>query len=92
MEQRDLWQESRLPEYRERIARAKEEAIQQLAEDIIFRLRENLLDVRRQIDELNRALKDVAFGAERYQFVMEVAPEHREFYDLVVSAGQYEKD
>jgi uncharacterized protein YPO0396 len=90
--QRDLWRESRLPEYRERIVRAKEEAIQQLAEDIIFRLRENLVDVRRQIDELNRALKDVAFGAERYQFVLEVAGTHRTFHDLIMEAGRFEKD
>lgn len=91
-EERGLWRESRLPEYEARIGRAKEEALQQLAEDIIFRLRENLLDVRRQMDELNRALRDVTFGSERYQFTMEVAPEHREFYDLIMAAGQFEKD
>jgi uncharacterized protein YPO0396 len=90
--QRDLWRESRLPEYREKIARAKEEAIQQLAEDIIFRLRENLVDVRRQIDELNRALRDVPFGSERYQFTLEVAPAHRAFHDLIMDAGRFEKD
>lgn len=90
--QRDLWRESRLPEYREKIARAKEEAIQQLAEDIIFRLRENLVDVRRQIDELNRALRDVPFGAERYQFTLEVAPAHRAFHDLIMDAGRFETD
>jgi len=90
--QRELWRESRLPQFRERIARAKEEAIQQLAEDIIFRLRENLVDVRRQIDELNRALKDVPFGSERYQFTLEVAPGHRQFHDLIMDAGRFEKD
>lgn len=90
--QRDLWRESRLPEYRERIGRAKEEAIQQLAEDIIFRLRENLVDVRRQVDELNRALRDVPFGGERYLFTLEVAAAHRPFYDLVMEAGRFEKE
>jgi uncharacterized protein YPO0396 len=90
--QRELWRESRLPEYRERISRAKEEAIQQLAEDIIFRLRENLVDVRRQIDELDRALKDVPFGGERYVFTLEVAASHRAFHDLVMEAGRFEKE
>jgi uncharacterized protein YPO0396 len=90
--QRDLWRDSRLPEYRDRIARAKQEAIQQLAEDIIFRLRENLVDVRRQIDELNRSLRDVPFGSERYQFTLEVAPVHRAFHDLIMDAGRFEKD
>lgn len=91
-DQRDLWRDSRLPEYRERIVGAKEQAIQQLAEDVIFRLRENLVDVRRQIEELNRALKDVPFGSERYQFTLEVAAEHRAFYDLIMEAGRFEKD
>jgi uncharacterized protein YPO0396 len=86
-----LWKESRLPEYRERIVHAKEEAIQQLAEDIIFRLRQNLVDVKRHIDELNRALKDVPFGTERYEFVTEVSEGHRRFYDLIMAAGDFEK-
>jgi len=90
--ERDLWRDSRLPEYQKRITKAKEEAIQQLAEDIIFRLRENLVDVRRQVDELNRALKDVPFGAERYQFTLEVAQDHRDFYDLIMEAGAFERD
>jgi uncharacterized protein YPO0396 len=90
--ERDLWRESRLPEYQERIIRAKEEAIQQLTEDIIFRLRENLVDVRRQVDELNRALKDVSFGSERYQFTLEVAPDHKDFHDLIMDAGMFEKE
>ncbi len=91
-EERQLWRESRLPEYRERISQARQEAIQQLAEDIIFRLRENLVDVRRQVEDLNRALKDVSFGSERYQFTLEVAPEHREFYGLIMQAGSFERD
>ncbi len=90
--ERTLWRDSRLPDYEGRIVRAKEEALQQLAEDIIFRLRENLVDVRRQIDQLNRALRDVTFGSERYQFTIDVEPEHREFHDLIMAAGQFEKD
>jgi uncharacterized protein YPO0396 len=88
----EVWRESKLPQYRERIADVKKQAIQQLAEDVIFRLRENLNSVRRQIDDLNRALKDVPFGSERYSFSLEIAPEHRSFYDLLQEAGQYERD
>jgi hypothetical protein len=90
--ERELWRDSRLPEYHERISKAKEEAIQQLSEDIIFRLRENLIDVRRQVEELNRALKDVPFASERYQFTLEVAADHRDFYDLILAAGAFEQD
>lgn len=86
------WRDSRLPEYREKIAESKSKALQQLTEDIVFRLRENLQMVRRQIDELNRALRDVPFGSERYQFTVEVDPEHKDFYDLVMDAGRFEKE
>lgn len=91
-QEREAWRESRLPEYRGRIARAKEEAIQQLTEDIVFRLRENLLRVRGELDNLNRALKDVPFGSDRYSFTLEVDPQHKPFYDLVMDAGQFEKE
>ncbi len=87
-----LWRDSRLPEYREKISESKSKALQQLTEDIVFRLRENLLLVRRQIDELNRALRDVPFGSERYQFTVEVDPDHKPFYDLVMDAGRFEKE
>ncbi|GAC1459262.1 MAG: hypothetical protein PVSMB1_09210 [Gemmatimonadaceae bacterium] len=90
--ERDAWRESRLPDYHARIGRAKQEAIEQLAEDIIFRLRENLLDVTRQIKQLNAALKDVPFGNDYYQFVWEVATEHKAFYDLIMEAGRFEKE
>ncbi len=41
---------------------------------------------------LNRALRDVPFGSERYQFTVEVDPEHRDFYNLVMDAGRFEKE
>jgi uncharacterized protein YPO0396 len=88
----EVWRESRLPTYLERIGEAKTKALQQLAEDVVFKLRENLLLVRRQIDELNRALKDVPFGSEQYQFTVEVDPAHKAFHDLVMDAGRFEKE
>jgi len=88
----EAWRESKLPSYREKISEAKTKALQQLAEDIVFRLRENLLLVRRQIDDLNRALEDVPFGSEKYQFTVEVEPEHRDFHNLVMDAGRFEKE
>lgn len=88
----EAWRESRLPVYREKISKAKSNALEQLAEDVVFRLRENLVLVRRQIDELNRALRDVPFGDERYEFTVEVDPEHRDFFNLVMDAGRFEKE
>jgi uncharacterized protein YPO0396 len=90
--EREVWRDSHLPAYHDKIARAKDEAIQQLAEDVIFRLRENLLDVKRQLDDLNVALKEVAFGSDRYTFEREVARDHKQFYDLIMEASHFEKE
>jgi uncharacterized protein YPO0396 len=90
--ERERWTDSKLPESRSRLEEAKRRATEQLAEDIIFRLRENLLHVQRQLDDLNRALKDVPFNGDRYQFTREVEPTHKLFYDLIMMAGQFERE
>jgi uncharacterized protein YPO0396 len=90
--ERDLWRESRLPEYEQKISAAKTLALEQLAEDVVFKLRDNLIRARRELDDLNWALKDVPFGSERYQFTMEVDREHKDFHDLVMNAGLLEKE
>ncbi len=41
---------------------------------------------------MNRALKDVPFGSERYQFTVEVDAAHKPFHDLVVDAGRFAKE
>jgi energy-coupling factor transporter ATP-binding protein EcfA2 len=92
VEERDLWRNSRLPEYLERIGAAKKSALEQLADDIIFKLRENLIDVHRQIRDLNDALKAVAFGTDRYEFTLDVNPEHRDFHQLIMDAGHFGKE
>lgn len=91
-EERTQWQDSSLPRYREKISEAKQRALEQLAEDVIHRLRENLESVRRQIDDLNRALKGLPFGGDQYQFTVEIDRDHRAFHDLIMEAGRFEKD
>src|SRR5258708_32881656 len=44
------------------------------------------------MDELKGGVGDVAFGSERYQFTVEGDPEHRDFYNLVMDAGRFEKE
>lgn len=86
------WVDSKLPEYQQKIKQAQEQAKQQLAEDIIFQLRESFALVHRTFGELNRALKDLPFGNERYQFTVEVGDGLREFHNLIDDAGRFERD
>ena len=41
---------------------------------------------------MNRALKDLPFGNERYQFTLEVGDGLREFHNLIDDAGRFERD
>ena len=51
-----------------------------------------MIDVTRQIRDLNEALKAVAFGTDRYEFILEVNPEHRDFHGLIMDAGHFTKE
>jgi uncharacterized protein YPO0396 len=90
--ERDVWRDSRLPEYREKMASAREQALEQLAEDIVSKLGANFAKLEREFAELNRALRDVLFGADRYRFMHEPEPSMREFYDLIKEASRYRLD
>jgi hypothetical protein len=51
-----------LPTYKERIRHAKEQAQERFREDFLAKLKSNIDTVKRQIDELNAALKESSFG------------------------------
>lgn len=84
------WRGSHLPEFKERIAHAKELALQQLMEDVVHKLRENLDLVPEQFDQINRALKGFHFGHDQYQFTYRVKSEYEPFEKMIQEAAQYE--
>jgi len=61
-------QDTSLPEYEDKIIEAKHKAQREFQEDFISKLRQNIELVREQINDLNKALKDVPFGHNRYRF------------------------
>jgi hypothetical protein len=83
------WQESKLPEYRARMVEARANAVERLAEDVISQLGANFQRLEREFTELNRALKDVRFGSDRYRFTWDPTSELAEFYKLVTEASRY---
>jgi energy-coupling factor transporter ATP-binding protein EcfA2 len=86
-----LWRESLLPEYRQKIALAKDAALQQLMEDIIHKLRENLDMIPEQFEQINRALRGFHFGYDQYQFSYRVKREYQAFEKLIREAAEYER-
>lgn len=85
------WKTSLLPDYLERIAKAKDAALQQLMEDIVHKLRENLDRVPSQFEQINRALRGFHFGLDQYQFSHRVKRDFEPFYKMIQEAARYEK-
>lgn len=84
------WRDSLLPDYRQKIERAKDSALQQLMEDIVHKLRENLDLIPDQFSQINRALLGFHFGYDQYQFTHRVKKEFAAFEGLIREAAQYE--
>lgn len=83
----DAWlelSENRLPQFLTRIQDARTKAFEQFQEDFLSRLQNNITTARRQIDELNHALKGASFGEDVYRFRMVPRPEYKRYYDMIV--------
>jgi uncharacterized protein YPO0396 len=75
---------NQLPGYQTRISDAKEKAIERFHEDFISRLQNNIKNVRRQIRELNDALKGASFGEDTYSFQVAAKPDYKRYYDMIM--------
>jgi len=83
----DAWNElidNKLPEYQTRISDAKEKALEQFQEDFISRIQHNIATAKRQIDELNKAIKGTPFGEDVYHFRVIPEPEYKRFYNMIM--------
>ncbi len=74
-----------LPRYRERIAKAKTDAMEQFKSDFLYKLKNNIEMAYEKIEELNRALKKACFGNDTYRFEVKPNPAYREYYDMILS-------
>ncbi len=75
---------SQLPEYEEKIEAARLRAQQQFQEDFVAKLRNNIETARKQIDDLNDALKDIRWGSDRYRFQVVPNRHYQKFYDMIM--------
>ena len=78
----DRLEKIQLQEYESKIEKAKEKANETFRYDFIGKMRNKLQTVKRQIKELNDALKNVSFGKDQYEFICIVKPEYKIYYDM----------
>lgn len=83
-EQRTL-QESELPRYEEKIRAARESAMEQFQNDFLAKLKSSIDQVREQVHNLNRALRQAQFGTDKYQFRVEPNPDYLDYYNMITA-------
>ena len=76
--------ENELPAYVDKIRDSREKAYNQFRDDFIAKLKSNIEDVRKQVDELNASLRDTRFGTDRYRFTVRAREEYKNYYDMIM--------
>ena len=80
----DKLKNSQLLEYEEKVRSAREKAEQEFREQFLARLQENIKQAQNEFKSLNRALADIHFSNERYEFRHEPRKHLRKFYDMIM--------
>lgn len=76
--------ESELLLYQQKIKETREAAEAEFKEHFIFKLQENIRLARQEFDSLNRILKEISFGQDRYQFACTPDRGNRAFYEMIM--------
>lgn len=75
---------SELLSYEEKVQSAKQAAEVEFREQFLAKLQENMKQAQGEFKELNKALKDIDFSNERYEFIYMPGKHHRGFYEMIM--------
>ena len=76
--------DSELLKYEEKVNTAREAAEEEFREQFLSKLQENMKIAQNEFKELNRALKDIHFSSERYEFLFLPSRKYRSYYDMIM--------
>lgn len=76
--------DSRLVDYEEQVQKARESAEEEFREQFLSRLQENIKQAQTEFRELNRALKDIRFANERYEFQYAPRASAKKYYSMIM--------
>lgn len=74
-----------LPGFIEKIAKAKENAMNRFKSDFLYKLKNNIQEVYEQIGDLNKALRNARFGNDKYEFSIKPNPDYIDYYNMITS-------
>lgn len=75
---------SELLEYEEKVQSARMAAEEEFREQFLAKLQENMKQAQGEFRELNRALKDITFSNERYEFLFMPSSLYRSYYEMIM--------
>jgi chromosome segregation ATPase len=78
---------SELPEYREKIARARRDAEREFKEHFISRLNELIEEARESFQEINEILRSLSFGRDQYRFTLEEKSDRKGQIEIIRKAA-----
>ena len=75
---------SELLDYEEKVQSARISAEEEFREQFLAKLQENMKQAQGEFKELNKALKDIAFSNEKYEFIYMPSGHYRNYYDMIM--------
>lgn len=80
----DRLRTSEILEYEEKVESARVAAEEEFREQFLAKLQENMKQAQSEFKELNKALKDIAFSNEKYEFLYMPGKKYRNYYEMIM--------
>lgn len=75
---------SELLSYEEKVEKARQSAEEEFREQFLAKLQENMKNAQTEFKELNKALKDISFSNEKYEFLFMPSKRYRHYYEMIM--------
>lgn len=75
---------SELLTYEEKVENARKSAEEEFREQFLAKLQENMKTAQTEFKELNKALKDISFSNEKYEFYFMPSKRYRHYYEMIM--------
>ena len=75
---------SELLSYEEKVENARKSAEDEFREQFLAKLQENMKNAQIEFKELNKALKDISFSNEKYEFSFMPSKKYRHYYEMIM--------
>ena len=75
---------SELLTYEGKVESARQAAEEEFREQFLSKLQENMKNAQTEFKELNKALKDIRFSNEKYEFLFMPSKRYRHYYEMIM--------